>query len=86
MYVVQVGSDRLRIRMRYVAREDLVFYRRESVLGIADLKAVAEVAEHEAEQKMLQIEDVEQLEQADDSLSDDDVEGLPLDLRALDDL
>ena len=43
------------------------------------LKAVAEVAEHEAEMKMLQIEDAEQLEQADDSLSDDDVEGLPLD-------
>ena len=37
---------------------------------------MAEVAEHETEQKMLQIEDAEQLEQADDS---DDVEGLPLD-------
>ena len=35
---------------------------------------------------MLQIEDAEQLEQADDSLSDDDVEGLPLDQHALDDL
>ena len=36
------------------------------------------VLEDEAEQKMLQIEDAEQLEQADDSLSDDDVEGLPV--------
>ena len=37
------------------------------------------VLEDEAElQKMLQIEDAEQLEQADDSLSDDDVEGLPI--------
>eukprot|EP01048_Picozoa_sp_COSAG05_P022700 COSAG05_NODE_4642_length_1427_cov_2.470633_3_plen_69_part_00 len=36
------------------------------------------------ERKMLQIEDAEQYEQADDSLSDDDVVGIPLDLRALD--
>ena len=46
------------------------------------LKAVAEVAEHEAELKMMQIEDAEQLELADD----DDVMGLPLDQHALDDL
>ena len=41
------------------------------------------VKEDEAEQKMLQIEDAEQLEQgadslSDDSLSDDDLEGVPL--------
>ncbi len=37
------------------------------------------VLEDEAElKKMLQIEDAEQLEQADASLSDDDVEGLPI--------
>eukprot|EP01048_Picozoa_sp_COSAG05_P021678 COSAG05_NODE_4068_length_1688_cov_9.620593_3_plen_66_part_00 len=40
-------------------------------------RVVSEVAAHE-EQKMLQIEDAEQLEQAADSLSDDDLEGVPL--------
>ena len=53
-------------------------------IALQPLKAGASVCpggvlEDEAElQKMLQIEDPEQLEQADDSLSDDDVEGLPI--------
>ena len=61
-------------------------------IALQPLKAGASVCpggvlEDEAElQKMLQIEDAEQLEQADDSLSDDDVDGLPLDQHALDHL
>ena len=54
--------------------------------GLQALGAAADVCpggveEDEAEsiQKILEIEDAEQLEQADDSLSDDDVEGLALD-------
>ena len=35
--------------------------------------------ETESIQKLLEIQDAEQLEGADDSLSDDEVEGLPLD-------
>ena len=53
--------------------------------GLQPLGAAADVCpggvkEDEAEsiQKILEIEDAEQREQADDSLSDDDVEGLPI--------
>ena len=54
--------------------------------GLQALGAAADVCpggvkEDEAEsiQKILEIEDAEQLEQADDSLSDDDMEGIVLD-------
>ena len=54
--------------------------------GLQPLGAAADVCpggvkedEEEAIHKILETEDAEQLEQADDSLSDDDVEGLALD-------
>ena len=58
--------------------------------GLQPLGAAADVCpggvkedETESIQKLLEIQDAEQLEGADDSLSDDEVEGLPLDQHAL---